>query len=440
MPAVDHVASSHQWPKSVDVAVIGGGVVGVSTAWQLAKRGVSVALFEKGEIAGEQSSRNWGFCRQQGRDPAEIPLAMESLRIWCRLNEDTGRDTGFRQTGILYVGDSDDDAAHWQAWLKEAEPYQLETKLLSAKEVAEKAPAAIAGWHAGMWTPSDGRAEPSKAVSAIANDARVRGAAIYTNCAVRGLENLGGRVSAVMTERGRVDAGAVVLAGGAWSRLFCKRHGIELKALNVRASVQRTNQMPEVIAGGLSGPMFSMRRRLDGGYSVARPSATTYQIVPDGLKWARDFWPAYKLERERMKIRFGRSFFEELAERADWPLDDVSPFEVVRTLDPEPDNQVLDQALKAVRDAFPTLSDIRSEERWAGMIDATPDAVPVISETEELPGLYLATGFSGHGFGVGPGAGRLAADLVTAATPCVDPEPFKLSRLARPGLKPWSGH
>lgn len=438
MPAVESVASTLRWPKIVDVAVIGGGVVGVATAWHLARRGVSVALFEKGEIAGEQSSRNWGFCRQQGRDPGEIPLAMESLRVWRRLNEKTGRETGFRQTGLLYVTEKESDVVRWQSWLKHAQPYQLESKILSAKELANKLPGADGNWRAGLWTASDGRAEPSKAVPAMAEDAKQHGAAVFTGCAVRGVDTGGGRLCALVTERGRVSASAAVLAGGAWSRLFCKRHGIKLKALNVKASVQRTGLAPKVFDGGLADHRFAIRRRLDGGYSVARPAATTYEIVPDGIRWFRDFWPAYLLERHRMKIRIGPNSLTELVQLANWSLDGMSPFEVVRTLDPEPDRAILDDAFSAMKKALPALADVQIKERWAGMIDATPDAVPVMDEVESMPGFFLASGFSGHGFGIGPGAGQLMADLITGATPCVDRASFRLSRLDEPGLRPWS--
>jgi glycine/D-amino acid oxidase-like deaminating enzyme len=106
----------------------------------------------------------------------------------------------------------------------------------------------------------------------------------------------------------------------------------------------------------------------------------------------------------------------------------VSPLEQVRILDPAPVEPILEEALSSLKQIFPAFASVQVEERWAGAIDATPDAVPVISGVDNLPGLYLATGFSGHGFGIGPGAGRLMADLVTGKTPLVDPAPFRYSR------------
>jgi hypothetical protein len=111
-----------------------------------------------------------------------------------------------------------------------------------------------------------------------------------------------------------------------------------------------------------------------------------------------------------------------------WSLDEPSPFEIVRFLDPEPVHGLLDDALASLKEYYPVFAPAQIAERWAGCIDAMPDAVPVMSPVDKLPGFYLATGFSGHGFGLGPGAGKLMADLVTGKTPCVDPSPFRHSR------------
>ncbi|HEY0421015.1 MAG TPA: FAD-binding oxidoreductase, partial [Acetobacteraceae bacterium] len=110
-------------------------------------------------------------------------------------------------------------------------------------------------------------------------------------------------------------------------------------------------------------------------------------------------------------------------------LDGPSPFEAIRVLDPQPNPALLERGLAGMKAAFPALKDVRADRSWGGMIDATPDAVPVISAVDKLPGFFLSTGFSGHGFGIGPGAGRLAADLVTGDTPIVDPTPFRYSRM-----------
>src|SRR5262245_61480422 len=107
MPQPTVIASDKTIPSRTDVVVIGGGIEGCATALELSERGLDVTICEKGEIACEQSSRNWGWCRQMGRDSREIPLIIESLKLWRGLNSRLGTDTGFRQVGIIYLLETD---------------------------------------------------------------------------------------------------------------------------------------------------------------------------------------------------------------------------------------------------------------------------------------------------------------------------------------------
>ena len=427
-PKVDPVASDTSLPSQVDVVVIGGGIAGVSATWALAQKGISVALCEKGEIGGEQSSRNWGWCRKMGRDPREIPLIIESLRLWDGMNEAVGAETGFRVTGIAYLCENEADVARREKWLEYAQPYQLDTHLIGSDEVAELFPQAKQRYRAALYTKSDGRAEPQKAAPAIAEAARRAGAHILTNCAVRGLEQRGGRVSGVVTEKGPIACSSVLLAGGAWSRLFCGNHGVALPQLKVRSSVLRTEKLdngPDVAA---SGGGFAFRKRLDGGYTIANLNASVTEIVPDSFLLGLRFMRLWRSGQATVKLRLSERFLEEARLKRRWRMDQTTPFELTRTLDPYPLEKVNNQALRKLRSAFPMFEQARVAQQWAGMIDVTPDAVPVISPVESLPGFFIATGFSGHGFGIGPAAGRLAADLVSGDTPIVDPAPFRLQR------------
>ena len=121
-------------PARVDVVVIGGGVIGVMTASFLVQKGLSVLVLEKGRIAGEQSGRNWGWIRQQGRDPAELPIMVESLAIWKRLAAEMGTGLGFRQTGVLYLAKTAREMAGFEAWTEHSRAHQLDTRLLTGAE------------------------------------------------------------------------------------------------------------------------------------------------------------------------------------------------------------------------------------------------------------------------------------------------------------------
>lgn len=428
-PRPDPVESDQSLPRRTGIVVIGGGIVGVSTALELAERGVDVVLCEKGEIGAEQSSRNWGWCRQMGRDPREIPLAIESLRLWRGMNERIGAETGFRQSGIAYLCETDAEMAQRTQWLEtHARPYQLDTRMISGHEAERLLPGATVKWRCALYTPSDGRAEPQKAAPAIVRAARGSGAKIFTGCAVRGIETAAGRVCAAVTEKGAIECDAVVLAGGAWSRRFCGNSGIHLPQLTVVNSVQKTAPIETGLDVSASGGRFAVRKRLDGGYTVAHRHLSVADIVPDSFALFFAFLPALRLDRKGLRLRLGRRFIDESRLARRWSLDHVSPFEQVRILDPAPVEPILEEALSSLKRIFPAFAPVQVEERWAGAIDVTPDAVPVISGVDNLPGLYLATGFSGHGFGLGPGAGRLMADLVTGKTPLVDPAPFRYSR------------
>jgi glycine/D-amino acid oxidase-like deaminating enzyme len=410
------------------VVVIGGGIIGTCTAFFLAQKGVPVVLCEKGHIAGEQSSRNWGWVRQMGRDPRELPLAIEALRLWGGMNEAVQGETGFRRCGLVYLCRTQDELAKKAAWLAAAQPYQLDTRLLTRAEAAEKLPGLTGEWAGALYTASDGRGEPQMAAPAIAVAARRLGASVFTQCAVRGIETQAGRVAGVVTEKGRIACDSVVLAGGAWSRLFCGNLGVRLPQLKVLSSVMRT----EKLAGGpetsASGEGFGFRKRLDGGYNVGGWSANLLDLTMDTFRLLGDFLPAAKVSWRSVRLRVGGGFIEDWQIPRRWSLDQATPFERVRTLDPAPHQPILDGARKAIGETFPAFRDMRIAERWGGMIDVTPDIVPVISGVDTLPGFFIATGFSGHGFGIGPGAGRLMAEMVTGDAPVVDPTAFRFGR------------
>jgi glycine/D-amino acid oxidase-like deaminating enzyme len=429
-PPVDPVRSDPDQPARTGIVIIGGGIIGTCTALFLAEKGHAVVLCEKGVIGGEQSSRNWGWCRTMGRDVGEIPLAIESLRLWRGMNERTGRDTGYRQPGILYLCENEQEVADQEAWLDQARQYQVDAHLLRGSALDATLPGASNGFVAGMHTPTDGRAEPSAAAPAIAEAARAHGAVILTGCAVRGIDLQAGRVAGVVTEKGRIACESVVLAGGAWSRLFCGNAGVDFPQLSVLASVFRTQPLdgPDITA---AGSVFAFRKRLDGGYSIARRNANTAEITPDHFRLFSDFFPRLRANRHEVRLRLGGRFWEELRRKRRWTLDEATPFEAVRVLDPTPKQDILTEARQVLGKAFPSFAAMQVAQSWGGMIDSTPDVVPVIDKVARIPGFFIASGFSGHGFGIGPGAGRLMADIVMGNTPVVDPTPFRLDRFPR---------
>ena len=417
-------------PGSAEVVVIGGGVVGVTAALALAEWGVPVLLCEKGRIAGEQSSRNWGWIRVQGRDLREIPLMLESQALWRRFGARSAVDFGLRQQGIAYIAEDAEELARHEAWLASARPFQLSSRLLSAAEAGALVGQDGARFAGGLLTPTDMHAEPALAVPALARLAAEAGAAMFELTAVRTLELSGGRVAGVVTEHGPVACRAVILAGGAWCRPFLENMGLALPQLAVRAQALRTAPAPAFASGPVGMRSASVRPRLDGGYTVGRVGTARFDLIPAAFAHFRAFLPLLGQSWRAVQVRLGREFFGALGRRR-WRADQFSPMEQARMLDPAPDGKLAADLLRAAGRAYPQLRDARAVEDWGGMIDVTPDELPLIGPIAGLEGLTLATGLSGHGFGFGPGAGLLAAQLAAGREPAADPAPFAAGRFAR---------
>ena len=415
-------------PDSADVVVIGGGIVGVSTAWFLARQGVNVVLCEKGHIAGEQSGRNWGWVRIQGRDTREIPMMQEALGIWDGMKKATGEDVGFVRRGCYFTAQNEQEMQSFENWVQIAGEHGIDSRLMSASELKQHVQSPTSNWAGALYTESDGRAEPQLAAPAIARAAEREGATVLTSCAVRGIETSGGRVSAVVTEHGRIKSSTVLCAAGAWTSLFCRSLGIAVPQLKVRGTVVRTAASESVLEGNVFDERLGIRRRADGGYTVAHGSILQHSITPSTFRWSFKFFPALMQERKVLRLSFGKEFFDEWQLPTTWALDEVSPFEKSRVLDPRPSQRVVKGIRRNLDAMFPQLAACPIVESWAGMVETSPDVVPIIDAIDELPGFHLATGFSGHGFGLGPGAGKAIAGMLTGTDTGVDIAPLRLAR------------
>ena len=429
-PYIAPLAGSAILPDRVDVVVIGGGIIGASTALELTQMGYSVALCEKGGIAREQSGRNWGWVRLSRRDIREMPLMLEATKIWSTMAERVGRDVGYRRTGIVFTTNSPEQQTQYKKYYDQLAAFGIGSKLLSAREVKDMYPDLQLPLSGALVTADDGRAEPQLAGPAIAEAAQKNGAHILVECAVRGLELSAGKVSGVVTERGAIKCGAVVLAGGVWSNFFARRYGIDIPQLNVMASVLRTTPVEGGPEQAIWCKDFALRKRLDGGYTIASGHENAVHIVPRSFKYLFDFLPALKSDWHSLNFRPSMRFFKDISDAKLRPLDQPSAYEYTRTLDPVPYNNLTDCALDALAKVWPVFRTATIAQRWGGYIDILPDAIPIIDKADKVPGLFISTGYSGHGFGIAPGAGKLMAEMVAGKPTCVDPHHFRLSRFS----------
>lgn len=431
MPApLDLVASSPELPASADAVIIGGGIIGAFTAYFLARRGLKVALIEKGLIGAEQSSRNWGWCRQQNRDARELPMATKSLDLWEEFTAETGEQTGFSRCGLLYLSDNEAELEGWARWGEFARGVGVETHMLSSAETAQHGSATGRAWRGGVYSPTDGTADPSRAAPAVARAIMRLGGTVHQNCAVRGLETEGGRLSAVVTENGVIRTPVAVLAAGAWASSFCRQYGIRFPQATIRQTALAIAPGQGIAPAALHTDKISMTRRSNGGYTLSISGRGRVDPTPQLLRFSTQFLPMFA--RRWRKLAPGglegvRAGHETLSR---WRLDRPTPMERTRILDPKPDLAAVELTHRRAMALIPGLAGRAITGAWAGYVDSTPDGVPGIGEIDSMPGLILAAGFSGHGFGISPGAGHLIADIVSAAKPIVDPRPYHPNRFS----------
>lgn len=427
-PPLRHIPSSPTLPASADVVVIGGGIIGAFTAYYLAQRGISVALIEKGRIGAEQSSRNWGWCRQQNRDARELPMASKSLDLWERFSAESGEDAGFHRCGLLYLSNDEAELSRWANWGEFAKTAGVTTYMLDSRQAAQRGQATGRTWKGGVFSPTDGTADPAKAAPAAAAALMKLGGSVNQFCAARGLELEGGRVSGVVTEAGVIRTRTVVLAGGAWASAFCRQLGIRFPQASIRQSILSVLPAAQGLPDALYTSGVSLTRRDDGRYALAISGRARVDVTPQFLRFAPQFLPMFA-KRWRSLLPGGlegmRGGHETLRR---WRLDAPTPMERVRILDPKPDSYTIRQTHRRAVELLPELAEAKITHAWAGFVDSTPDGVPGIGEVPGVPGLILAAGFSGHGFGIGPGAGHLIADLASGAKPIVDSVPYEPGR------------
>jgi glycine/D-amino acid oxidase-like deaminating enzyme len=412
--------------RATDVVVVGGGIAGCASAYYLAKRGVSVVVCEKGDVGLEQSSRNWGFVRQQGRDAAELPLMMACNRIWQGLEAELEADLEWIQGGNLALAYDAKRMALIEQWLALAKEHGLDTRLLTPQQLRELIPAAKSKLLGAMYTPGDGQAEPQKVCPAFQRAAEARGARFVTGCAVEGIETQSGAVCGVHTEQGPIRASTVVCAAGAWSSRLVRPLGVRLPSLWMKGSVARTAPVKALIAAGVWGNA-AFRQRRDGRLYMALGVEGEHHLMLDSLRFLPAFLPAYLNNKAKVKLKLGRLLVDDLLGR----LNDYSRY---RILDPPATRKEIEQAVGHMQVEYEGMEGISVERMWAGYIDLTPDLLPVIERLDRPRGLVLATGFSGHGFGMGPIVGRLVSEIIADARASLDLSGFRLGRF-REGIR-----
>lgn len=354
--------------RTADVIIIGGGIMGCSTAYRLAKEGLDVLVLEKKEIGNGGSCRNAGGVRQSARDPKELPLAMYAVaNIWPTLSEELGVDVEYVQKGNIRLGLTEKDIGILEAHTAKSTKVGLDVKMISGDEAREICPYMSKEIIAASWCPTDGHANPLKATLGYYRKALELGVTFITGVKVLGLEKVAGRVRKVVTDDGVYEAGQILLCAGFESRAIANTVGVDVPVERQFNEVLVTEAMPKMfdIMLGVAGGEFYGHQSEHGSFVLGGNS---------GLQ-------AFTSNNA------GESFVTN-------PLTAPS-------------------ISRGIMRYFPCLKDVKVVRTWSGWYDQCIDVLPVIDNVKEVPGLTVAFGFSGHGFGISPAVSLAIKELMT---------------------------
>lgn len=369
---------------NADVIIIGSGIVGNSAAYYLAKKGKSVIVLESDKSIGYgSSSRNGGGVRQSGRDPRELPYAIYGIKnIWPTLSEELGVDVEYYQKGNLRLALNEQHINILKGQVEKAAALGLDVTLVGADDVKRICPHLSDAIVGATWCPTDGHANPMKATLAYYARSRELGVQYYTDKKVKEIQKIKGRARKVITMNGEVyEADDIIVAAGMGSREIARSVQIDIP---LRAG------FGEALVTEMQPKMFDIM------LGVASAEVYGHQC-------------------EHGSFVFGSGTGME-------PFYD------------EPDGNMRNHSLpipancRVIMKYVPALKDAKIVRGWGGWHDGSADHVPIISKVDEVPGLTLACGFSGHGFGTGPAVGMLLSQMILGEELLCDITPLRYDR------------
>ncbi|EJI1747206.1 FAD-binding oxidoreductase [Salmonella enterica] len=419
-------------PEQADAVVIGAGILGIMTAINLVERGLSVVIVEKGNIAGEQSSRFYGQVITYKMTGATFLLHHTGKQRWREMNAKVGADTSYRTQGRVDVPLDEADLEYVRKWIDTTSKdtgtdIPFKTRMIEGDELKSRLKGASSDWKIAGFEEDSGSLDAEITTFVMAEYAKKIGVKIYTNCAARGIETQGGKISDVVTEKGAIKTSRVVLAGGAWSRLFMQNLDINLPTLPAYQSQQIISGAPGAPGGNvaLPGNIF-FREQADGTYATS-PRVIIAPIIKESFIYGYKYIPLISEPDFPVHISLNEQLINSLMQPTHWKLNEISPFEKNRDMVAVPDIAGLDESLEKLRAEFPAFRESKLVDRWGGAMAIAPDEDPVISAVKEYPGLVINTA-TGWGMTESPVSAELTADLLLGEESFMDPEPFSLYR------------
>ena len=374
--------------NSPDVIIVGAGITGCAAAFELSKSNLKIEVIEKYQPASMASGWTLAGVRQSGRHSAEIPLAKYSVQEWPNLVEILGGDTGYTQMGNLRLARNEEEVITIRNLVRDQEKAGLDIKYLNEnKDIQEITPALSKKIIAASFCSTDGHAEPIKTVQAYKTAAERNGVTFSNHEEVLKINVKSDRVSSIRTSKRNIDTQTCILANGIHCNSLLKSLGIKIPLDVSIVTVIQTEKTAKILKPviGVANADLAMRQELNG----------CFRITSGVQKWGG------KLE-EKNSLPYAATSLEKIH------------FTIARSIE-----------------VIPKLSQCSIKSFWGGLIDLTPDALPVIDQIKEYEGLIVASGFSGHGFGIAPAIGGILADLTMKDPPRLPIDPFSFNRFKK---------
>lgn len=369
--------------ETADIIIVGAGVMGCGAAYYLAQRGVKVLVLESEMIGHGASSRSGGGVRQSARDVRELPIAIYSVQhLWPTLSEELGVDVEYIQDGNLRLGKTEEHQKILQARTDSCVAAGLDVRMVDAYEIHQLCPCLAPDVVTASLCPTDGHANPLLTTLGYYKAARRLGAHFITGERAVRLERIKGRVRRVVTAAGNVyEADQIMVTAGYWTRQLLNTVGIDIPMFKRIDQSIVTEPMPHMFRQmlGTAEGHFHGRQSVHGSFTFGDHTGLEIQ---------------HKNKQDR----------------------------------PAATSLLAGVACRDVVEYIPVLANAKVIRVWAGWLDMTPDELPVLDVVDELPGLIVGCGFSGHGFGLAPGAAKILSQLALGEETCVDVSSLNYNR------------
>jgi glycine/D-amino acid oxidase-like deaminating enzyme len=375
-------------PRTADVVIVGGGVVGCSIAYHLARRGVrDVVVLERNTVGSGTTSKAAGGIRSQFSTETEIRFSLESIRVFERFADEFGVDPGYRRIGYLFLVSDPEDLRGFEARIALQRRLGVDVRLITPAETRALVPALnVDDILTGVWGPTDGMAGPAEVTGGFARRARELGVRIVEGVEVTAIDVAAGRIRGVETAGGAVSCPRLVNAAGPAAARIGRLAGLDLPVHPRRRHIFFTEPFPE-----LPGPVPLTTDRASGFY----------------------------FRKELDQVLLSPGDVEDIGQDQDVPMDWA---------------RVGDTVVKAIR-RVPVLESARIAGGWAGLRPLTPDDHAILGPAPGVEGLFLAVGFGGHGFQHSPATGLHLSHWITEGKPLTDLSLFDPARFGEPLLE-----